>query len=314
MQNNKIPVIVIVGPTATGKTRIGIEVAKRYNGEIISGDSMQVYTGLNIGTSKPSKNEMEVIKHHLIDIVDINEKFDLSTYINKAHGIILDIHNSGKMPIVVGGTGLYIDTLIKDIILNENESNYKLRDELIEYGNENGVDLLFSKLLDVDKESADKIDKNNIYRVARAIEIFHTTGIKMSEHKEKSIQKDSRYNALWIGLNYADRDLLYDIINNRVDMMIKNGLQEEAFSLFNSRETKTATQAIAYKELFPYFNREIDFDKAISNLKQNSRRYAKRQITWFSKNNLINWVYRDNEDIKNTLKKIYFLVDNFFSI
>lgn len=313
--DKKIPIVVVVGPTASGKTGLAVEIAKRYNGEVVSADSMQIYKEMNIGTAKPTAEETEDIPHHLIDFLDLNESFDLATYVKLAHQAIADIANRGKLPIMVGGTGLYVDTVIDDIRLDEFESNAELRKELEDLAKNQGADRLFSILKELDPESAESIEKNNIPRVIRAIEVFKTTGMSIKEHQRRSRLSPSRYNPLKIGLNYSDRQKLYDRINLRVDLMLENGLLEEASYIYSKSDVKTASQAIAYKELFGYFGGEYPLETAVSNLKQSSRRYAKRQLTWFRKDERIFWFYPDLCENSEVLKKnVYQCIDNFLKV
>lgn len=316
MQNDKkIPVIVVVGPTASGKTSIAVDIAKKYNGEVVSADSMQIYKEMNIGTAKPTKEETDGVPHHLIDFAELDENFSLASYAKLAHEAILDITSRGKLPVMAGGTGLYIDTVINDIKLDEFEGDNALRCELEKYAKENGADALFSMLKDIDEESAETIDKNNIPRVIRAIEVFKTTGITIKEHQRRSRLAPSRYNPLKIGLNYSDRQKLYDRINLRVDLMLENGLLDEARYIHSKDNLKTASQAIAYKELFSYLDGEYPLETAVENLKQSSRRYAKRQLTWFRRDESINWFYPDLcENREVLLKNVYQCIDNFLKV
>lgn len=312
---NKIPIIVVVGPTASGKTSLAIDIAKKYNGEIVSADSMQIYKEMNIGTAKPTIEEMDGVRHHLIDFVELDESFSLADYAKLAHEAILDITTRGKLPVMAGGTGLYIDTVIDDIKLDDFECNMDLRLELEAIAREKGVDALFEMLKEVDEESSETIDKNNIPRVIRAIEVYKSTGMSIKEHQRRSRLVPSRYNPLKIGLNYSDRQKLYDRINLRVDLMLQNGLLDEAKYIFSKSNMKTASQAIAYKELFSYFKGEYPLETAVENLKQSSRRYAKRQLTWFRKDEKINWFYPDLcENIEVLKKNVYQCIDNFIKV
>lgn len=310
---NKIPIVAIVGPTATGKTKLSIELAKAKNGEIISADSMQIYRNLNIGTAKPTSSEMQEIKHYMIDIKDVTEDFSVAMYCKIAHNLIKQINEKGKLSFLVGGTGLYIDSLVNNIKFYESEVNRDLRKDLNFKLHEKGVQALIDELSEFDIESAVKMNEKNPKRVIRAIEFYRTTGVKMSDQIKFSQSQPSLYNTCFIGLNYRSRDKLYDSINKRVDKMIKSGLLNEAEWLLNliknnKEKTITATGAIGYKELFPYLNGEKTLDESIENLKRASRRYAKRQLTWFRRNNNINWIfiddYSDFNDIIRTARKI----------
>lgn len=293
-EKKKIDVIVIVGPTACGKTSLSISLAKILNAEIISADSMQIYKGMNIGTAKPTKEEMQGVPHHLIDFVDIDKEFSVAEYVKLAKSCIFDIDKRGKIPIVVGGTGLYINSLINDVHFIKQPSDPELRESLKERVEKEGIEALIAELKSFDKESAERLHPNNVGRIIRAIEIYRTTGITMSQQIENSKKVQSPYNPIMIGINYKDRDVLYDRINKRVDSMIDNGLVEEARRILSSNCSKTAMNAICYKELIPYINGQCSLCEAVENLKMQTRRYAKRQITWFKKNNRINWFFADN--------------------
>lgn len=311
----KIPVIVVVGPTASGKTGLAIDIAKNYNGEVVSADSMQIYKHMNIGTAKPTIEEMDGVIHHLIDFVDPNCSFSVADYVEIAHRTIEDIHSRGKTPIVAGGTGLYVSSLMNNIQFNKTQSDDTIRNQLYLYAEQNGAEALHALLLQIDPETAMSVHANNIPRVVRAIEIYKLTGMTMSEHQKKSREVPSKYNELKIGLNYKDRQVLYQRINLRVDLMMKAGLLDEAKTILSSDYASTAMQAIGYKELSPYINGDISLDNAIDNLKQETRRYAKRQLTWFRRDEKINWFYPDEyKNIQIMQKNIHNCIDNFFNI
>lgn len=280
----KDKIIVIVGPTAVGKTDFSIELAKRFNGEVVSGDSMQIYKKLDIGTAKATPLEMDGIPHHLIDIKEIDEPYSVSDFQEDASKKIEEITSSGKVPIIVGGTGLYIESLLYPVSHSgEAEPNFELRNELEEYAKENGNQGLWERLNKIDTDAAEKIHPNNVRRVIRALEVYYEIGQLFSSFQNERKKKDSIYDAYIICLN-TDRSLLYERINKRVDIMIEEGLLEEAQELWNKLgpEPKAqSTKGIGYQELFPYFNDESNLDEAVAKIKQNSRRYAKRQLTWF---------------------------------
>lgn len=280
----KDKIIVIVGPTAVGKTDFSIELAKRFNGEVISGDSMQIYKKLDIGTAKATPEEMDGIPHHLIDIKEADESYSVSDFQEDASKKIDEITTSGKVPIIVGGTGLYIESLLYPVSHSgEAEPNFELRNELEEYAKENGNQGLWERLNKIDPDAAEKIHPNNVRRVIRALEVYYETGQLFSSFQNERKKKDSIYDAYIICLN-TDRSVLYERINKRVDIMIEEGLLEEAQELWNKLgpEPKAqSTKGIGYQELFPYFNDESSLDEAVAKIKQNSRRYAKRQLTWF---------------------------------
>lgn len=297
----KINVIAVVGPTASGKTSLGIELAKIYDGEVISADSMQVYKGMDIATAKPTAEETEGIPHHLMGFLDRNESFSVADYTALAKEKINDIAGRGKQPIIVGGTGLYITSLLENISFPEIKRDDLLRKALEIEAAEKGNEALFERLIKCDPETASELHPNNLVRVIRAIEVFELTGRKISELKAESRKYETPYKTAFIGLNFSDRQKLYDRINLRVELMLKAGLEEEARSVYESGEMKTAGNAIGYKELIPYFKGECDLGECINKIKQETRRYAKRQLTWFRKNAEIEWVMLDEFDNKEKI-------------
>lgn len=295
MQNNeKIKIVAIVGPTACGKTRLSVELAKQLNGEIISADSMQIYKNMNIGTAKPTKIEMDNVPHHLMDFLELNCEFSVAEYVKLAKKCIIEVNSRKKLPIIVGGTGLYVESLINDVNFIEQKFDSELRKSLIKKLNEEGVNSLIEELATFDEESAKNIHPNNVNRIIRAIEHYKITGITMTQQIANSKKIVSPYDAIMIGLTYRNRELLYDKINKRVDKMLEDGLLEEAKQILASDYSKTAMNAICYKELIPYFNQECSLSEAVENLKRQTRRYAKRQLTWFKKNNRIQWIFIDD--------------------
>lgn len=294
-QNEKIKIVYVVGPTASGKTRLSVELANILNAEIISADSMQIYKNMDIATAKPTKEEMQGIVHHLIDFVDPAEKFSVAEYVKLARAKIEDIHKRGKQIIVCGGTGFYIDSLMKNVEFYSENSDLDLREKLKQEAIEKGPKYLIDKLAEFDEESAKRIHPNNIKRVIRAIEVYYTTGITMTEHIKNSEVTKSIYNNCIIGLNFKNRGILYDRINTRVDVMIQNGLVNEARNVFKSDYDITAISAIGYKELKAYLDGNESLEDAVNRVKMESRRYAKRQLTWFKRNKDIHWIYVDEE-------------------
>lgn len=289
----KPPVIAIVGPTATGKSQLGIELCKLLNGEVISADSMQIYKKMNIATAKPTADEMQNIPHHLADLIEPTESFNVVQYCVIAKKCIKDIHNRGKLPVIVGGTGLYINSLLNNIEFPEVKADYALRERLMKLAQTRGAEFLLEELMEIDAETAVNLHPKDVGRIIRALELFYATGIKMSHHVYISRLKPSEFDELIIGLNYKNRQLLYDRINSRIDLMIEKGLIEEASLFFQTYKSGTAQQAIGYKELFPYLEGSMELSEAVGKLKQETRRYSKRQITWFKKNEKINWIYID---------------------
>lgn len=279
--------LVIVGPTAVGKTEMSIQLAKRLNGEVVSGDSMQIYRGLNIGTAKITADEMENIPHHMIDIIDPLESFSVTQYQREARTIITEINERGKLPILVGGTGLYVHAITHDYQFTNIESDEAFREEMETFAEQYGNDALHKKLQYIDPKSYKSIHPNNRRRVIRALEVIKRTGKPFSNFQTK--REKSIYDAVFIGLT-MDREVLYDRINTRIDKMIAKGLFNEARHLYdNNLKDSQAAQAIGYKELFLYFDGELSKEEAILLLKRNSRRYAKRQYTWFKNKMDITW-------------------------
>lgn len=277
--NKKKKVIVIMGPTAVGKTALGVQLAKQYNGEVINGDSLQVYRTLDIGTAKVTEEEMDGVVHHLIDIVDPAAPYTASDFKEAAEAAIEAIHQKGKLPIIVGGSGLYIQGLLSDLTFGNAGDDLLYRAHLEEELAETSAELMWNKLLAIDPKAAQAIHPNNSRRVIRALEAIHVSGQLFSDQE---LEVNDRYDSLLIALN-CDRGLLYERINGRVDSMLEKGLLEEARFLYDlaERENNQAHKGIGYKEWFPYFDGQISFDDAKEAVKQNSRRYAKRQLTWF---------------------------------
>lgn len=291
---NSIKVISIVGPTASGKTKLAVKLANEFNGEIVSADSMQIYKGMQIATAKPTFEETEGIKHHLIDFVSPDETYSVVMFVKDASRCIADIHSRGKLPFIVGGTGLYIDSLLNNINFSEEQRDEKLSLELRKIYEEQGIDTLLEMLSEFDIDSANRLKaERNPKRIIRAIEFYKTTGITITEQNEKSKLVKSPYSPVKIGLNFKDRAKLYERINKRVDLMLENGLENEAKDVLSSKLSFTSIKAIGYKELMPYFNGEKTLDECVEKLKMETRRYAKRQITWFKRDLDINWLYAD---------------------
>lgn len=289
----KPKVIVIVGPTASGKTAVSIELAKKINGEIISADSMQIYKHMDIGTAKPTVDEMQGIKHYLLDVVEPNETFNVAKYKKMAEEAIEEILAKGKTPIIVGGTGLYINTLVNGIEFLEVEGDPEYREMLVKRGYEEGAEVLHNELKKIDPESAEIIDANNIRRVARALEIYKTTG-KTKTQLDLESRKEVKYDYLMFGLEWA-REVLYSRINQRVDIMVESGLIEEVKWLTqNYKISSTAMQGLDYKEVIEYLDGDITYEEMIDKLKIETRHFAKRQLTWFRRDNRIKWVTKEN--------------------
>lgn len=291
---NSIKVISIVGPTASGKTNLAVKLAQKFNGEIVSADSMQIYKGMQIATAKPTFDETEGVKHHLIDFVSPDETYSVAMFVKDASKCIADIYSRGKLPFIVGGTGLYVDSLLNNITFSEEQRDEKLSLELRKIYEEQGIDTLLKMLSEFDIDSANRLKaERNPKRIIRAIEFYKTTGVTITEQNEKSNLEKSPYSPIKIGLNFKDRAKLYERINKRVDLMLENGLVNEAQDVLSSKLSFTSIKAIGYKELLPYFNGEKTLDECVEKLKMETRRYAKRQITWFKRDLDINWLYAD---------------------
>ncbi len=275
-------IIVIAGPTAVGKTALSVSLAKELDAEIVSADSMQIYKGLDIGTAKPTLDEMQGIPHHMIDVCDPWNRYSVADYVEVASRAIDDIITRGKTPIVVGGTGLYIDHLLYKTDFNEGEQDPVLRETLMKKAEQVGGAQLKAELAEFDPESAARLHDNDIKRIVRAIEFYKVSGITISEHNRKNQLIEKRYDFDFFVLT-CDRTLLYERIDLRVDIMMQNGLLEEARQVCTSDwfSDSTAAQAIGYKEFIPYFNNDVELDRCVELLKQHSRNYAKRQLTWF---------------------------------
>ena len=288
---NKI--IVICGPTASGKTALSINVAKRLDAEIVSADSMQIYKEMNVGTAKPDMIERGGVVHHLFDVVSVADDYNVSRYVSDATACINDIFYRGKNVVLVGGTGMYIDTLINNVDLFDFENDIEYREYLAGIAEQDGPHVLLEKLRKVDPESASRLHENDIKRVIRALEVHKVTGCTLTSLHEKS--KRSRiYDPIFVSLNYEERQTLYDRINKRVDIMINNGWLDEARYLEKLDLSSTAAAAIGYKDLFDYLHGEVSLDDAIENIKKKTRNYAKRQLTWFRKNKEIRWFTVEN--------------------
>ncbi len=316
MITEKINIIVICGPTATGKTRLSIELAKAVNGEIISADSMQVYKKMNIGTAKPTVEEMQGIKHYLIDELEPSQSFSVAKYKELANQYINEIKNKGKTPIIVGGTGLYIHSLLDDRDFGNYQPDFVYRDELYAIAENKGGEALKEMLIKIDPDTAERLHSNDTKRLVRALEVYKLTGKTITYWNEMSKISSSPYNALIFGLTYHNREALYEKINIRVDQMFEGGLIDEVKTLLANgvKPEMTAMQAIGYKELVCYLNGEITLDEAKDKIKQESRRYAKRQLTWFRRDTNIIWFEIDSLefiDIKNISNKIIKTMENY---
>lgn len=307
----KPKVIVIVGPTASGKTALSIELAKKIDGEIISCDSMQIYKDMNIGSAKPTIEEMQGIKHYMIDIAEPTERFSVAEYKKRSEEAIEEILQKGKVPIIVGGTGLYANSLIYNIEYNEIMLDEEYRKNLMKIAEtEVGLATLYEKARSIDPVAMEKISSNDKKRIIRVLEIKHSTGKNKTELELESRKNEVKYEYKVFAINMP-REILYDRINKRVDIMIENGLIDEVENIIEKyKEFPTAMQAIGYKEIVMYLKGELTKQEAIEKIKQESRRYAKRQITWFKKIENIKWI----DGLKDKNENIKFIQDVIFAL
>lgn len=301
----KKPLVIIAGPTACGKTDTSIMLAKKINGEIISADSMQVYKFMDIGTAKVTPEEMVGVKHYLIDELLPDEEFNAMIFQQKAKKYIEEIYSKGKIPIIVGGTGFYINALVYDNNFMLTDNNLSIRDKLLEEVEAKGEEFVYEKLKAIDPEYAAIVHPNNVKRVVRAIEYYCQTGQKMSQHNLEAKQRKSPYDVSFVVLN-MEREKLYERINLRVDLMIKNGLLDEVKNLLDRGYSAdlVSMQGLGYKEFVPYFNGETTLETAIEELKQGTRHFAKRQLTWFRRQSKGLWIDLTNEDKTTAVQEI----------
>jgi len=301
------PLIVIAGPTATGKSKLAVRLAKEIQGEIISADSMQVYKGMDIGTAKVTLKEMEGVKHHLIDVLNPDEACSIAWFQKMVKAAMADIYARGKVPILAGGTGFYIQSIIYDITFMDHEADHSYRDSLEEMARNGDKALLFAKLEAVDPDSAKTIHMNNVKRVIRALEYYHMANEPISRHNSREKEKQSPYNVGFYVLN-MDRELLYNRIHIRVDQMMEEGLVEEVKGLLEQGYSKdlVSMQGLGYKEIIGYLENEYDLDYAIDLLKKGTRHFAKRQLTWFKREKDVAWLNLEdfNHDMKYIIKYI----------
>ncbi len=305
MKNSeKIKVVAIVGPTASGKTAVSVELAKRLGGEIISGDSMQIYKGMPIASAAPTAEEKGNIPHHLFEFLSPDTSFSVAEYVKLAGEKIKEIKERGALPIMVGGTGLYIDSLLSGVKFTEEEGSEKVREKLENEWDEMGGEVLLSRLCKIDREAAEKLHIRDKKRIIRALEMYEIHKKTPTELKVLSRAEESPYEPIYIGINYKNREILYSRIEKRVELMIRKGLLEEARISYKELGS-TAVQAIGHKEFYPYFEGEISLEEAQKALIIATRHYAKRQLTWFRKNQNISWIYADEcSNVFATAEKI----------
>ncbi|MTI79487.1 MAG: tRNA (adenosine(37)-N6)-dimethylallyltransferase MiaA [Firmicutes bacterium] len=305
----KKPILAIVGPTATGKTAVGVQLALHLNGEIVSTDSMLVYKGMDIGTAKPTTEERQGVPHHMIDVVMPNEDYSVAKYQQEAERVVATIHNSGKLPILVGGTGLYLRAVVDKYNFESPMTDENLRHQLQILSQEKGKDWLHHQLAEVDPEAAEKIHQNNVRRVIRALEVYKLTGKRFSSLQKADYQPNIKYNTLIVGLTMP-REILYQRIEKRVDKMLEMGLVSEVDKLLQQGVNPTATsmQGLGYKEIAAYLKGELSLDKAVELIKRDTRRFAKRQFTWFKRDPRIHWIdlhkYNNTEKVVDKIIRI----------
>ena len=304
----KKPLVILSGPTACGKTALSISLAKQINAEIISADSMQVYKGFDIGTAKVTKEEMLGVPHYLIDEMEPDEECNVFEFQSRAKHYIEDIHSRGKIPMIVGGTGFYIQSVLYDIDFSQEPADRSYRHQLEQLAEENGSPFLHEKLKEIDPDAAAAIHPNNQKRVIRALEFFHETGYKISDHNRIQQQKESPYQFAYFVLN-RKRDILYDRINQRVDLMMKNGLVDEVARLLGEgcREDYLSMQGLGYKEIVPYIHGKCSLEEAADLLKKNTRHFAKRQITWFKREKDVCWI--NYEDFSSDEEMLEYMIN-----
>ncbi len=306
MTVEKTPLFILLGPTAVGKTGVSVKIAEKLEGEIISADSMQIYKYMDIGTAKIKEEEMKDIPHYMIDIVYPDEEFTVADYKEAATVHIEDIYNRGKLPMIVGGTGFYINSLIYQLSFTQVSPNYILRDKYLSLADKYGNDYIYNQLKEIDPKSAKRIHKNDRKRVIRALEIYNETGKPMSDYYKDLQRPNNKYDLTLVGLS-MERPKLYSRINKRVELMIKEGLLGEVENLLKMGYDKSLTsmKGIGYEEVIKYFEGELSLEEAINLIKQKSRRLAKRQLTWFRRNKDIKWIdidkFADSYNIENDI-------------
>ena len=287
------PLLVVAGPTASGKSAMAAALAQRFDGEVVSADSMQIYREMDIATAQPSAEEMRGVPHHLLGILAPSEGYSVASYAAHARAVIADIHRRGKIPVLAGGTGLYIQAVVDHILFAPQEGDERIRTQLRELLETKGPEALWSELNAVDPAYAKELHPHNTNRIIRAIELYRTSGLTMAEQREASRREPSPYRLFMLGLTCRDRQKLYDRIDSRVDRMVSDGLLDEARAFLAREDARTARQAIGYKELAGYFDGSQTLDEAIEHVKRETRRYAKRQLTWFRRDERIYWIYVD---------------------
>lgn len=303
------PYPIIAGPTASGKTALSIALAKELSGEVVSADSMQIYDTVSVGTARPTVEEMEGIPHHLMGFLPLTAQYSVASYLQDANRVFADIYHRNKLPVMCGGTGLYIQSFIENRQLFEEQPNPELRKRYVELAETEGNEALLHRLATVDPASAERLHVNDRNRIIRALEVYDTTGLTITEQTRLSLSVPSPYTPVLFVLDFHDREELYARINERVDVMLENGLLEEATEVLNTNPDATVTQAIGYKEFQSYFDGKISLDEAADKLRQQTRRYAKRQLSWFRRMEgaITIWVddYASKEELAQAVLKLY---------
>ncbi|MBQ7726891.1 MAG: tRNA (adenosine(37)-N6)-dimethylallyltransferase MiaA [Clostridia bacterium] len=298
-----IKTIFVAGPTASGKTALAVALARRFGGEVISADSMQVYRGIHIASAAPDEEEKQGVPHHLLEFLEATEQFSVADYVEKARACVMDIHARGRLPVVAGGTGLYIRSLAENLVFPEEKTDPAVRCEWEERFEEKGGEAMLRELAAIDPVTASRLHPNDRRRIVRAFEIYSMTGKTAAEQNELSRKGETLVKPLIVGLTFSDREQLYRRIDTRVDRMLENGLLEEAKAAYQRCEGG-AFQAIGHKELFRYFEGGCSLEEAAEDLKRQTRRYAKRQLTWFRKEKDIHWLFADREDVETEAARL----------
>ncbi|MEG2144855.1 MAG: tRNA (adenosine(37)-N6)-dimethylallyltransferase MiaA [Oscillospiraceae bacterium] len=294
-EQEKIPIVALMGATASGKTSLGVSLACKFNGEIISSDSMQIYKGMDIASAKPTEDEKKGIPHYLMDFLERDNIYSVADYVRDALKVAKDIKSRQKLPFIVGGTGLYMTSLLDNITFSDGKNDYAYRESLYKMAEEQGNEEIYKLLLNVDEEYGKSLHPNNIKRVIRALEVYKVSGVTMTEQLELSKKNPTPFKAVKLGLGFKDRDKLYERIDQRVNQMMDMGLLDEAEKILTEDSGKTSMQAIGIKEFKPYFLGELPLEACVTKLKQATRNYAKRQITWFNRDKEIFWLYADSK-------------------
>ncbi len=303
-------VIVVCGPTASGKTALAVELAKLYNGEVISADSMQIYTDMNVASAKATPEEQQGIPHHLMGFLDPKESFSVADFVKLCDEAVRDIFSRGKTPIICGGTGLYISSFVDNIAFDDSKRDPEFRERMRRFAEENGASALLEKLRSVDPETADTLHENNIGRIIRALEVYETTGHTISQAKAMSRSTPSPYEFIMMTIDFENRERLRERINRRVDIMMEKGLLDEARECFAQPNRPTAAQAIGIKELYPYLRGERELSDCVEELKLRTRQYAKRQMTWFRRDKRISHIIvGENDGFPEILEKAKRIID-----